>query len=95
MRVRKNYFALGIWVCILATLFFVYEYFLRTFLGTIVYQLSAALHFNSQHLSLIDVAFFIPYNAMQIPAGILLDRYGVRFCLAGAIVLTALGTVPK
>jgi len=31
------------------------------------------------------------YNAMQIPVGWLLDRYGVRFCLAGAVLLTTLG----
>jgi MFS family permease len=82
---------LGTWICLLATLFFIYEYFLRTFLGAIVYQLSAAFHFNPQDLSLIDVAYFIPYNAMQIPAGLLLDRYGVRFCLTFAIASSVVG----
>jgi fucose permease len=80
LKVKKNQFALGVWICTLATLFFIYEYFLRTFLGALVYQLSAALHFNPQHLSLIDVAYFVSYNAMQIPAGLMLDRYGIQFC---------------
>jgi MFS family permease len=91
LNTKKTHLGLGLWICFLVTLFFIYEYFLRTFLGTIVYQLSAALHFNPQHLSFIDVAYFISYNAMQIPAGLLLDRYGVRFCLTGAVLSTVVG----
>jgi MFS family permease len=81
----------GTWVCFLAALFCIYEYFLRTFLGTIVYQLSNTLHFNPMDLSWVDVAYFIAYNCMQIPAGLLLDRYGIRFCLSGGSFFCVLG----
>ena len=91
LKHKKNQLALGIWICTLSTIFFIYEYFLKTFLGTLIYQLSDSLHFNPQHLSFIDVAYFISYNAMQIPAGLLLDRYGIRFCLVGAVLTTTLG----
>lgn len=89
---RKNATAitfLGIMIWLLAGSFFLYEFFLRTFLGTVIHELSHSLHANIEHLTLIDAAYCLTYGLMQIPVGILVDRYGARITLTtGALICT-------
>ena len=52
-----------------------------------------SLGINQAQLGFLTSAFFYTYLVFQIPAGILIDRYGVRRILSASIVLAALSCV--
>ncbi|MDP6707308.1 MAG: MFS transporter, partial [Alphaproteobacteria bacterium] len=52
--------------------------FLRSSMGVLAPELAAELALSSKMLGLIASAFFFSYAAMQIPTGLLLDRFGPR-----------------
>ena len=58
---------LGSFIWLVATLFFLYEFFLRTFVGTLAYQIISELHLSLEEFSLLGTAYFISYSLMQIP----------------------------
>jgi MFS family permease len=84
---------LGLLIWFLTALFFLYEFFLRTILNSLVYELIYSLKITVEQLSLIDVAYCIAYGAMQIPVGILTDRFGVKRVLTVAILLCSAGVL--
>jgi MFS family permease len=84
-----NKFGLFIWT--LAALFFLYEFFLRTFIGTIVDEITKSMHLTPEHLSIIGAAYYLTYGVMQIPVGMLIDRYGARLLLTIAAIVCVFG----
>jgi MFS family permease len=54
------------------------SYVYRTVNAVISPELSAALGVSASSLGLLTSAYFIAFAAMQVPAGMLLDRYGPR-----------------
>lgn len=88
---RIAFFSLFIWF--LAAFFFLYEFFLRTILTNLVHELLFSLKITVEQLSFIDVAYCITYGIMQIPVGILADRYGVRLSLSLAVFVCAFGAL--
>jgi len=82
---------LGLFIWTLAALFFLYEFFLRTFIGTVVHEVTQAMHLNAEQLSIIGAAYYLTYGIMQIPVGILIDRYGARLLLTIAITVCVFG----
>jgi MFS family permease len=86
-----TFFSLFIWF--LAAFFFLYEFFLRTILTNLVHELLFSLKITVEQLSFIDVAYCITYGIMQIPVGILVDRYGVRLALSFAVFVCAFGVM--
>lgn len=72
---------LGCFIWLLAASFFLYEFFLRTFLGSIIHEITVALKINAEQLSYIDAGYYLTYGLLQIPVGILVDKYGARVLL--------------
>jgi MFS family permease len=78
----------------LASLFYVYEFYLRVMPSAMTDDLMRSFHTEAGGLGLITSLFFFGYAPMQIPAGLLYDRYGPRalltisvfFCGAAALV---------
>lgn len=70
--------ALGLIIWGIAALFFLYEFFLRTFIGSVAHQVIPALHLNAVQFAAIGSAYYVTYGAMQIPVGILTDKFGVK-----------------
>ncbi len=78
----------------LASLFYVYEFYLRVMPGAITDELMRSFNTDAGGLGLIGSLFFFGYTPMQIPAGLLYDRFGPRvllttsvfFCGASALV---------
>lgn len=83
---------LGFIIWLLAALFFLYEFFLRTFVGTVAHQIIPDLHLNAETFSLLGTAYFISYGLMQIPVGILCDKFGVKKIMIFATLVCALAT---
>lgn len=76
---------------VLAGFFFLYEFFCRASFGSIAEIFSHDLHIDAITAGSISSAYFLAYALMQIPVGILLDRFGVRKVGFSAILTTALG----
>lgn len=70
-------------------LFYCYNYFLRVSPGVMQDQLSAAFHINATAFGTLAGLYYWSYTPMQLPAGMIYDKFGVRFVLSVA-VLTAL-----
>lgn len=80
-----------IWsICVL---FFLYEFFLRVSLGAFQYPLMHDLHLSSFQYALISTTFFsIMYGIMQIPAGLLIENFGVKKVLSTGALICALSS---
>src|SRR6185503_4102689 len=66
--------------------------FLRSNFGALAPELSRELALEPRGLSVVASIYFFAYAAMQVPTGMLLDRYGPRRTIAGLLLFTAIGT---
>ena len=78
-------------VCFLAALFYIYDYFIQVSPAVITSELMRAFHIEASGLSFLGACFFYSYASMQIPAGLLLDRFGARRLLSFAILISGIG----
>ena len=82
---------LGLFIWGLAILFYFYECFLRVYTNTIADNIMFDLKLNAQQFSLIGSAYFITYALMQVPVGILINRFGVKKLIVLACILCSFG----
>ncbi len=81
---------LGGWTfwCI-AALFYAYEFIHRVVPSILTEELRQAFHVNEHQLGIIGAMYFYAYAAFQLPAGILIDKYGAtRLLIIASTVLT-------
>lgn len=82
---------IGFFIWLLASFFYLYEFFLQVFLSTVSDQIMIDLHLDASSYSLIAAAYFLPYALMQIPVGILVDKFGARSLLTLSAFSCAIG----
>lgn len=87
----KKISLVGLFIWGLASLFYLYEFFLQVFLSTISGQIMREFHLDASDFSIMNAGYFLPYSMMQIPVGILVDRFGARRLLIVAIAAAATG----
>ena len=75
----------------LPALFYFYEYFLQVSPGVMVPELMKAFNVNAAELGNLAAYYFYSYALMQIPVGVLLDRYGPRILLTIATAICMVG----
>jgi MFS family permease len=80
-------------VWILSALFVVFNYVHQVVPGIIADDLSRSFGASESTLGNIAACYFYAYAVLQIPVGIMMDRYGTRWPLIAAIALAALGTL--
>jgi len=88
---RFSIYSFFIWG--LAILFFLYEFFLRVFPATISKDIVSGLDISLEQFALISSAYYITYSIMQIPVGILLDRFPFKTVVTMGAALCTLGAV--
>lgn len=93
MTNKKTITFLALFIWFLASLFYLYEFFLRVFISTISDQIIQELHLTAQKFSIIGAGYYLAYSLMQLPVGIMIDRFGARLLLTIAVVLASLGAV--
>ena len=80
----------GITLLVIGTLFFCYELFLRAFIGSLANQIIPSLHLNTQTYAILASVYYCVFGLMQIPAGIIYDKYRIErvlfFSLAICII---------
>lgn len=80
-------------ICILGSFFYVYDYFLAVAPSVMTHDLSQAFSLNAAQLGTLMSAFFLASTFFQIPAGVLLDRFGARKLLSLSVLISGLGTL--
>lgn len=70
-----------------------FSQFFRTSVGTIAPELHADIGLDARLLGLANGSFFIAFLVLQLPLGLLFDRYGVRRCVVSLTWLAALGSL--
>lgn len=85
-------------ICGLAAAFYCYEYLLRITPGLMVPELQRSFSTHGQYLDAtlighLSAFYYYAYTPMQLPVGLLMDRYGPRWILTVAVFCCAAGTV--
>ncbi|MCK4934850.1 MAG: MFS transporter [Simkaniaceae bacterium] len=75
----------------LSVLFLFYEFFLRVFPTVMVDNLMKAFSVDAAALGTLSAFYFYSYAPMQIPVGVLMDRFGARKLLTFASLICAIG----
>lgn len=76
-----------------AALFYFYEYILRVAPSTMVPELMSAFAINAAGIGALGGSFFYLYAPMQLPVGMLMDRFGARKLLTFASAACGLGAL--
>lgn len=89
---KNDYLILPYFICSLASLFYVYDFIIRIIPGTIANELMVQYQIGAAGLGLLSSFFFLGYTLMQIPCGLLFDRFGPRLLLTITTAIAATST---
>ena len=67
--------------------------FLRTSVGVLSPNLMNDFNINPNNMGLLGGVFFLSFAIFQIPAGILIDKYGPRKVMSSVIIFAVLGSI--
>lgn len=79
-------------VCLLGAAFYSYEYFLRISPSVMSADLMQAYGISAEALGGLSAVYYYAYTPMQLPIGVLMDRFGPKRLLAFACLACALGS---
>ncbi|CDZ75756.1 putative MFS-type transporter YhjX [Legionella massiliensis] len=83
----------GSLVCAVGAFFYCYEFVLRIIPGALQSELSAAFgHISATTFGQLSAFYYFAYSPMQLPVGMLMDRFGPRRLLTFACLCCALGS---
>jgi len=77
----------------IAALFYAYEFCLKLSMTVMTPELMRDFQVDGQTLGILSSMYFFAYAAMQIPVGVLMDRYGARLQLTIAAMIVTIGCV--
>ena len=80
-------------IWLLSASFFFYKYVLQVSPSVMSAELMQAFTMTGAGLGNLAACFFYAYLLMQIPVGLLLDKYGPRFMMGISIFICSLGTL--
>lgn len=89
---RKNYAIMGWLICGLGAIFYSYEYLLRIAPSAMEPALREHFNLSATGFGHISSIYYYAYVPMQLPVGLLLDRYGPRRLLTLACFICVIGT---
>lgn len=78
-----------VFICSLASMFYLYDFVLRVIPSIMARDLMAQYHVDAVGYGVLSSYFFIGYMLMQVPCGLLYDRYGPRLLLTVNCLLAA------
>ncbi|MBM3191080.1 MAG: MFS transporter [Chlamydiae bacterium] len=89
--IHKNTLRWVAWA--LAAFFYFYEYLLRVSPSIMVPELMNAFHVDAAALGLLSSFYFYSYAPMQLPVGLLIDRFGAKKLLTFAACVCGIGAI--
>lgn len=94
MSINKNkkYTLIGWLICSLGAIFYSYEYFLRISPSVMEGELRNHFNLSATGFGFLAAFYYYAYVPMQLPVGVLMDRYGPRRLLTAACLICVVGT---
>lgn len=89
MRFKKNEYLQ--WFVL--SLFFVYQYVLRTYPGVLEHEIRDTFHFSANQFGLLGSLCMIAYGCLQIPLGFMLDKFGLKRIVLSSIAVCVIGNI--
>eukprot|EP01059_Diplonema_ambulator_P007516 TRINITY_DN16985_c0_g1_i1.p1 TRINITY_DN16985_c0_g1~~TRINITY_DN16985_c0_g1_i1.p1 ORF type:complete len:449 (+),score=-156.16 TRINITY_DN16985_c0_g1_i1:17-1363(+) len=80
-------------VCLLAAIFYAYDFLLRVQPNILVRQLMDFYGTNAAGIGALYAAYYWVYTPLQIPAGLVVDRYSPRIILTASALFCTVGTL--
>lgn len=78
---------------LMAVAFFAFQFVLRLYPGLVMPEIMGKFQVDATSFGVLSAAYYLGYAGMQIPVGILLDRYNPRLVISGAALTCAIGTL--
>jgi MFS family permease len=90
---KTRQYIFGAWlICILGAVFYSYEYFLRISPSVMEGALRNHFDLSATGFGLLSAFYYYAYVPMQLPVGVLMDRFGPRRLLTLACFICVVGT---
>ena len=80
------------WVCALGAVFYAYEYLLRIAPSAMEFSLRSHFNLSATGFGLLSSIYYYAYVPMQVPVGVLMDRFGPRRLLTIACAICVIGS---
>lgn len=90
--IDKKYQLLGWFICGLGAIYYCYEYLLRVTPSVMEVPLREHFHLTATGFGLLSAFYYYAYVPLQVPVGVLLDRYGPRLLITMACLTCVIGT---
>jgi len=92
LSIRKKLW-LGSFICAIGAVFYCYEFILRILPGVLQSELSAAFgNISASTFGQLSALYYFAYSPMQLPVGMLMDRFGPRRLLSLACLCCTVGS---
>ena len=88
---NKKYVLTAWFICGLGALFYAYEYLLRISPSAMEPALRSHFNLSATGFGLLSVIYYYAYVPMQLPVGVLMDRFGPRRLLTMACLICVIG----
>jgi len=93
LKTTRNTLLFGLLVWLVGASFYCYEFLLRILPGTLQTELSAAFgHISASTFGQLAALYYFAYSPMQLPVGMLIDRFGPRALLTLACLCCTVGS---
>lgn len=89
---RRHYTLVGWLICGLGAVFYSYEYLLRIAPSVMEHALRTHFDLSATGFGFLSSVYYFAYVPMQLPVGVLLDRYGPQRLLTLACFICVFGT---
>jgi MFS family permease len=89
---NKRHYLTAWLICGLGALYYSYEYLLRISPSVMESALREHFHLTATGFGFLSVFYYYAYVPLQLPVGVLLDRYGPRILLTAACSICVIGT---
>lgn len=90
---QRKLMVMGSLICAIGAIFYCYEFVLRIIPGVLQQELTAAFgHISATTFGQLSAVYYFAYSPMQVPVGMLMDRFGPRRLLTMACALCTLGS---
>lgn len=91
-RNNKKYLIISWLICGLGAVYYSYEYFLRIAPSVMEHALRDHFNLSATGFGLLSAFYYYAYVPLQLPVGILLDRFGPRLLITLACLICVIGT---
>jgi MFS family permease len=78
-------------ICLIGVIFVLFQFFLQLSSGVIISSLMREMHLSALAVGMLSSAFYYVYTTLQIPVGMLFDRYSTRYLMTIAAFVCSLG----